>query len=164
MERDEWWQADPSGRARASGDERDLRFHHRGAGVWRAEPRDERDWYANARGDVPTYTQVIEEPPAQPPVPRAGRAGRLAGGAAAGAGRPAGRGALRVPEVALAFWSVKALSTAMGESTSDALVNSSLGAQVAVVAGFVAFLAGLALQFKQGRCYRTASTGLHAVR
>jgi len=56
-----------------------------------------------------------------------------------------------VPEVALAFWIVKALSTAMGESTSDALVNSSLGALAAVVLGFIAFLAALVLQFKQGR-------------
>jgi uncharacterized membrane-anchored protein len=64
-----------------------------------------------------------------------------------------GRGALRVPEIALAFWAVKALSTAMGESTSEALVNSSLGAEVAVAAGSVAFVAALAFQFKQG-CYR----------
>jgi uncharacterized membrane-anchored protein len=56
-----------------------------------------------------------------------------------------------VPEVALAFWIVKALSTAMGESASDALVNSSLGAQVAVVLGFVVFVAALAHQFRQGR-------------
>ena len=44
---------------------------------------------------------------------------------------PTTPGALRVPEVAIAFWVVKALSTAMGESTSDALVNSSLGASIA---------------------------------
>jgi len=49
-------------------------------------------------------------------------------------------GALRVPEVALLFWIVKGLSTALGESTSDALVNSSIGAQVSVVLGFFAFL------------------------
>lgn len=65
-------------------------------------------------------------------------------------------GALRVPEVALVFWVVKGLSTAMGESTSDALVNSSLGAPVAVVLGFVAFLAALTLQFRQAR-YRAWS-------
>jgi uncharacterized membrane-anchored protein len=65
-------------------------------------------------------------------------------------------GALRVPEVALVFWVVKLLSTAMGESTSDMLVNSSLGAPVAVVIGFIAFLAALFIQFKQAR-YRAWS-------
>ena len=65
-------------------------------------------------------------------------------------------GALRVPEVAVMFWVVKGLSTAMGEATSDALVNSSLGAPVAVLLGFVVFLAALTLQFKQAR-YRAWS-------
>lgn len=65
-------------------------------------------------------------------------------------------GALRVPEVAVAFWIIKGLSTAMGESTSDALVNSSLGAPVAVVLGFAAFCAALAVQFRQAR-YRAWS-------
>ncbi len=60
-------------------------------------------------------------------------------------------GALRVPEVALAFWIVKGLSTAMGEATSDALVNSSLGAQVSVALGFVVFAAALVLQFRTAR-------------
>ena len=49
------------------------------------------------------------------------------------------------------FWVVKGLSTAMGEATSDALVNSSLGAPVAVLLGFVVFAAALVLQFKQAR-------------
>jgi uncharacterized membrane-anchored protein len=66
------------------------------------------------------------------------------------------RGALRVPEVAVMFWIIKGLSTAMGESTSDALVNSSLGAPVAVVLGFAVFCGALALQFRQGR-YRAWS-------
>jgi uncharacterized membrane-anchored protein len=65
-------------------------------------------------------------------------------------------GALRVPEVAVMFWVVKGLSTAMGEATSDALVNSSLGAPVAVLLGFVAFLAALTVQFRQAR-YRAWS-------
>lgn len=65
-------------------------------------------------------------------------------------------GALRVPEVAVMFWVVKGLSTAMGEATSDALVNSSLGAPVAVLLGFVVFLAALTLQFRQKR-YRAWS-------
>jgi uncharacterized membrane-anchored protein len=54
------------------------------------------------------------------------------------------------------FWIIKGLSTAMGESTSDALVNSSLGAPVAVVLGFAAFCVALALQFRQAR-YRAWS-------
>jgi uncharacterized membrane-anchored protein len=61
-----------------------------------------------------------------------------------------------VPEVALVFWVVKLLSTAMGESTSDMLVNSSLGAPVSVVLGFIVFLAALFIQFKQAR-YRAWS-------
>ena len=65
-------------------------------------------------------------------------------------------GALRVPEVAVLFWVVKGLSTAMGESTSDALVNSSLGAPIAVVLGFIVFAAALTLQFRQKR-YRAWS-------
>jgi uncharacterized membrane-anchored protein len=44
----------------------------------------------------------------------------------------------------------------MGEATSDALVNSSLGAPVAVLLGFVAFLAALRVQFRQAR-YRAWS-------
>ena len=72
------------------------------------------------------------------------------------ASRLTAHGALRVPEVAVAFWIIKGLSTAMGESTSDALVNSSLGAPVAVLLGFVAFCAALAVQFRQER-YRAWS-------
>jgi uncharacterized membrane-anchored protein len=60
-------------------------------------------------------------------------------------------GALRVPEVALAFWIVKGLSTAMGEATSDALVNSRLTSPGAVVLGFAAFCGALTLQFRQRR-------------
>jgi uncharacterized membrane-anchored protein len=60
-------------------------------------------------------------------------------------------GALRVPEVALAFWIVKGLSTAMGESTSDALVNSSFGAVPSVLLGFLAFAGALVLQFRAAR-------------
>ncbi|MBR7839144.1 hypothetical protein KDL01_38130 [Actinospica durhamensis] len=39
----------------------------------------------------------------------------------------------------------------MGEATSDALVNSSLGATVSVLLGFVVFAAALVLQFRTGR-------------
>jgi uncharacterized membrane-anchored protein len=65
-------------------------------------------------------------------------------------------GALRVPEIAVIFWIIKGLSTAMGESTSDALVNSSLGAPVAVLLGFAVFCGALTLQFRQAR-YRAWS-------
>ncbi|MFI1917232.1 hypothetical protein [Nocardia sp. NPDC020380] len=59
-------------------------------------------------------------------------------------------GALRVPEIVAAFWIVKGLSTALGESGSDFLVTS-MDPQVAVVLGFVAFVAALILQFRIGR-------------
>lgn len=65
-------------------------------------------------------------------------------------------GALRVPEIGLAFWIIKGLSTAMGEAASDALVGSSLGPEVAVLLGFLAFLAALYVQFRQRR-YRAFS-------
>ena len=43
-------------------------------------------------------------------------------------------GALRVPEITVYFWIIKALSTAMGESTSDYLVHA-IAPVVAVAAG-----------------------------
>jgi uncharacterized membrane-anchored protein len=59
-------------------------------------------------------------------------------------------GALRVPEITVYFWLIKALSTAMGESTSDYLVHI-MNPVVAVGLGFV-FLAGaLILQFSVRR-------------
>jgi uncharacterized membrane-anchored protein len=61
-------------------------------------------------------------------------------------GRLTVRGALRVPEITAYFWAIKALSTAMGESTSDYLVHA-MDPKVAVVLGFIGFLAVLALQF-----------------
>jgi uncharacterized membrane-anchored protein len=60
------------------------------------------------------------------------------------------RGARRVPEITAYFWVIKALSTAMGESTSDYLVHA-MAPVVAVGLGFVAFLAALALQFSMRR-------------
>ncbi|WP_218008762.1 COG4705 family protein [Nocardia jiangxiensis] len=59
-------------------------------------------------------------------------------------------GALRVPEITAVFWIVKGLSTAMGESTSDFLVTS-IDPQIAVVLGFLAFVAALMLQLWIGR-------------
>jgi uncharacterized membrane-anchored protein len=64
--------------------------------------------------------------------------------------RPTVRGALRVPEITVYFWVIKALSTAMGESTSDYLVHK-LHPIPAVGLGFVGFVAALALQFHMRR-------------
>jgi uncharacterized membrane-anchored protein len=60
------------------------------------------------------------------------------------------RGALRVPEITVYFWTIKALSTAMGESTSDYLVHAMAPVE-AVLLGFVAFLAALTWQFSMRR-------------
>jgi uncharacterized membrane-anchored protein len=60
------------------------------------------------------------------------------------------RGALRVPEITAYFWVIKALSTAMGESTSDYLVHA-IAPEVAVLLGFIAFVAALVVQFSMGR-------------
>lgn len=59
-------------------------------------------------------------------------------------------GALRVPEITAAFWVVKGLSTAMGESTSDYLVHV-MAPELAVLLGFAGFIVALALQFKMAR-------------
>src|SRR5215475_1185581 len=56
----------------------------------------------------------------------------------------------KVPEVTAYFWIVKALTTAMGESTSDFLVHS-LVPEVAVVLGGIAFCVALYLQFVKDR-------------
>jgi uncharacterized membrane-anchored protein len=56
----------------------------------------------------------------------------------------------KVPEVTAFFWIVKALTTAMGESTSDFLVHS-IVPEVAVVIGFVAFCAALYAQLTKDR-------------
>ncbi len=60
------------------------------------------------------------------------------------------RGALRVPEITVFFWAIKALSTAMGESTSDYLVHA-IVPEIAVLIGFSCFLVALAVQFSMGR-------------
>ena len=59
-------------------------------------------------------------------------------------------GELRVPEVTVYFWVIKALSTAMGEATSDYLVHR-LHPVPAVALGFVGFVVALALQFSMRR-------------
>jgi uncharacterized membrane-anchored protein len=56
----------------------------------------------------------------------------------------------KVPEVTAFFWIVKALTTAMGESTSDFLVHS-LVPEIAVVLGGIAFVIALYLQLNKDR-------------
>ena len=65
-------------------------------------------------------------------------------------GRMTVRGALRVPEITAYFWAIKALSTAMGESTSDYLVHA-MNPELAVCLGFLGFVGALALQFSMRR-------------
>jgi uncharacterized membrane-anchored protein len=65
--------------------------------------------------------------------------------------RAPSRRALRVPEITVYFWVIKGLSTAMGESTSDYLVHSSLGPVPAVGLGFAGFVLALLLQFSMHR-------------
>jgi uncharacterized membrane-anchored protein len=57
---------------------------------------------------------------------------------------------LRVPEITVYFWIIKALSTAMGESTSDYLVHR-IHPVPAVLLGFTGFVVALALQFSMRR-------------
>ena len=56
----------------------------------------------------------------------------------------------KVPRVAVVFWITKALTTAMGESTSDFLVHA-LSPVVAVLLGFVAFCVALIVQLRAPR-------------
>jgi uncharacterized membrane-anchored protein len=58
--------------------------------------------------------------------------------------------ALRVPAITAYFWIIKALSTALGESTSDYLVHAS-SPVVAVGLGFVGFVVALVVQFAMRR-------------
>jgi uncharacterized membrane-anchored protein len=58
--------------------------------------------------------------------------------------------ALRVPEITVYFWVIKALSTAMGESTSDYLVHR-IHPVPAVLLGFTGFVVAIALQFSMRR-------------
>ena len=58
--------------------------------------------------------------------------------------------AVRVAGISATFWVVKGLSTALGESASDYLVVA-INPVAAVLAGFVAFVAALAVQLTRGR-------------
>jgi uncharacterized membrane-anchored protein len=59
-------------------------------------------------------------------------------------------GALKVPQITVYFWVIKALSTAMGESTSDYSVHA-IDPVVAVLLGFCGFLVSLSLQLRVRR-------------
>lgn len=60
------------------------------------------------------------------------------------------RGPVRVPQITVAFWVIKGLSTAMGESTSDFMVHA-INPYVAVLLGFVVFVLALVLAFAKAR-------------
>ena len=59
-------------------------------------------------------------------------------------------GARRVPQITVSFWVIKALSTAMGEATSDYSVHR-MNPKLAVVLGFIGFVIALTLQFSMRR-------------
>jgi uncharacterized membrane-anchored protein len=62
--------------------------------------------------------------------------------------RPASlAGVVKVPEVTLYFWVVKLLTTAMGESVSDYLVND-WNKYLGVLLGFVVFAIAITVQFR----------------
>jgi uncharacterized membrane-anchored protein len=56
----------------------------------------------------------------------------------------------KVPEVTAYFWITKVLTTGMGEATSDYLVHR-FNPEIAVVVGFTAFVAAMAVQFSVRR-------------
>lgn len=60
------------------------------------------------------------------------------------------RSSLRVPQITVYFWVIKALSTAMGESTSDWSVHR-VNPKLAVCLGFVGFVIALVLQYSRHR-------------
>ncbi|MCU1586661.1 MAG: hypothetical protein JWN31_154 [Frankiales bacterium] len=64
------------------------------------------------------------------------------------ASRWARAGFVRVPQITAAFWVIKALTTALGESTSDWSVHATAPA-VAVVLGFLGFLITLGIQLRR---------------
>ncbi len=59
-------------------------------------------------------------------------------------------GALRVPQITVIFWVIKAFSTAMGEATSDFMVHT-INPYAAVLLGFAGFAVSLVLQFRRRR-------------
>ena len=76
--------------------------------------------------------------------------GRSTTNASSAAGRIVRQAALRVPQITVFFWIIKAMSTALGESTSDYLVHA-ISPVVAVCIGFVGFVIALCVQFSMRR-------------
>jgi uncharacterized membrane-anchored protein len=60
------------------------------------------------------------------------------------------RGMSKVPEITIAFWVIKVLTTGMGEATSDFLVHR-LAPPVAVILAGVVLVAALVVQFRTRR-------------
>lgn len=75
---------------------------------------------------------------------------RVQPGGSRSAAREGARGMLRVPQVTAFFWAIKALSTALGEATSDYLVHA-VAPVLAVMLGFVAFVCALWYQLSRRR-------------
>jgi len=61
--------------------------------------------------------------------------------------RRSGRVPVKVPSVTGYFWAIKLLTTAMGEAISDYLVHG-YNPYVAVIGGFLAFVAAMAIQLR----------------
>jgi uncharacterized membrane-anchored protein len=55
-----------------------------------------------------------------------------------------------VPEVTIYFWIIKLLTTALGESTSDYMVQR-FNPYIAVIVGFLGFIVAMAIQFRAQR-------------
>jgi uncharacterized membrane-anchored protein len=79
------------------------------------------------------------------PIPQRPLDARLGARQAAAREHPVARAARKVPEIILAFWLAKLLTTALGEATSDYLVYH-VDPYKAVAAGFVGLVLALALQ------------------
>lgn len=62
----------------------------------------------------------------------------------------AGLPSSKVPTITVFFWVIKILTTALGEAVSDYLVHR-FNPYLAVIAGFVTFVAALAIQFATSR-------------
>ena len=80
-------------------------------------------------------------------------AGAGSASVASSAGRVVRLGLSKVPEVTVAFWIAKVLTTGMGEAASDYLTRA-MDPPIAVGLGFAGFAAAIALQFATRR-YRT---------
>jgi uncharacterized membrane-anchored protein len=94
--------------------------------------------------DAPTGDE--EQTHVGKPIPQRPLDARLGARDMVAPARSAARAARKVPEIILAFWLAKLLTTALGEATSDYLVYH-YDKYKAVEAGFVALAIALGLQF-----------------